>query len=207
MSLRVYIKSRILILCFVPISCFQVCSSLKHKYIVYWNLISDATGSLKIAHIPGLSTNNTFHNIFYDYMKSPKSSADISCSFLITNSQLIAMGQKGLSSVICKCQWVVAFLRAVIIPLSSVCFFPTFSISQLLCPSPGGFTVHCCHAALNTDIWRCVTRVQIYTLWTCSVAMWCCHIKALMCLCAWGTSLDIFTVDVALQDVEKTPST
>lgn len=78
---------------------------------------------------------------FYDYMKSPKSSADISCSFLITNSQLIAVGQKGFGSVICKCQWVVAFLRAVIIPLSSVCFFPTFSISQLLCPSLGGFTV------------------------------------------------------------------
>lgn len=75
-------------------------------------------------------------------MKSPKSSADISCSFLITNSQLIAVGQKGLGSVICKCQWVVAFLRAVIIPLSSVCFFPTFYISQLICPSLGGFTVH-----------------------------------------------------------------
>lgn len=111
-------------------------------------------------------------------MKSPQSSADISYSFLITNSELIAVGQRGLGSVICKCQWAVAFLRAVIIPLSSVRFFPsTFSISQLLCPSPGGFTVHCVTPLSKLIYGGVCKRVQVYPLWTCSgactVLSWC----------------------------------
>lgn len=66
-------------------------------------------------------------------------------------------------------------------------FSVTLSLSWRIYCTP------CIHAALNTDIWRCATCVQIYPLWTCNAATHCCHFKALMWLCVWGVSLDIYS--------------
>ncbi len=73
------------------------------------------------------------------------------------------MGQKGLRYVICKCQWVVAFLRASHYPPELSVLFP--HILHFSAPLSLSWRIYCtlCHAVLNTDIWRCVTHVLIYS--------------------------------------------